>query len=187
MFKECLVKENLNHWTLTLALELKKDLEKRWMGKWEVMSRGPSLLINAGYPLSVSSQGEQSQVGTVWIHFGSSLVWIKPTISISQFVPEWKRKVTVTHFNITCEKASSTIYAHTIYSAARFQAHRLVFTMSVWHKWKRIFTHHILDFIFKTLYPVNSNLAMEYLLQAWPNIILHSGGMNLYLIYFRLL
>ena len=74
MFKECLVKENLNHWTLTLALELKKDLEKRWMGRWEVMSRGPSLLINAGYPLSVSSQGEQSQVGTVWIHFGSPLV-----------------------------------------------------------------------------------------------------------------
>jgi hypothetical protein len=170
-----------------LALELKKDLEKRWMGKWEVMSRGPSLLINAGYPLSVSSQGERSQVGTVWIHFGSPLVWIKHTISINQFVSEWKRKVTVSHFNITCEQASSRIYAHTIYSAAQFQAHRLVFTMSVWHKWKRIFTHHILDFICKTLYTVNSNLSMKYLLQAWANNILHSGGINLYLIYFRML
>lgn len=68
------VKENLNHWTLTLALELKRDLEKRCMGRWEVMSRGPFFLINISYPISVSIQGERSQMGRDWVHLGSPLV-----------------------------------------------------------------------------------------------------------------
>ena len=110
-------KSFLKHLTLTLALELKKDLGKRWMGRWELMRRGPSLLIDNSYPYWPSIQGERSQMGTDWIHLGFPLVWIKQTISIIQFVPAQEGKVMVTHFNNSFEKASSTIYNHTMYSA----------------------------------------------------------------------
>lgn len=107
----------LKCWTLTLVLELKRDLWKRWMGRWEVMSRGPSLLTNSKYPDSFSSQGERSQMGTDWIHLVSPFFWIKQTISTSQVIPEQEGRVNNSYFNSICEKASSGIHSHTIYSA----------------------------------------------------------------------
>ena len=127
----------LKHWTLTLALELKKDLGKRWKGRWELMRRGPSLLINNSYPYDVSIQGERSQMGTDWIHLGFPLVWIKEIISIIQFVPEQEEKVMVTLFKNNFEKKLKYNITPNNVQCNCFKEHRPeVSTVSILYKHK---------------------------------------------------